>query len=159
MPGSIHSQEAIEFYKSIGASERAISILKNGFKLPFINEEVRPFWIKNNKSLFTHYNFAKQKLEEWVDTGYAIESSQKPLYISALSVSPRVTVTDETKLRLCFDGTFINDLMITERTKLPTLEYSEAIIEKGDYFVTLDLTNCYFHRSSCDQEHKNGDVH
>ena len=145
MPGKIHSREAIEFYESIGASQRAVSILKNGFKLPFINEKVQPFWIKNNKSLFTHYNFAKEKLEEWVETGYAIESSEKPLYISALSVAPRVTVTDETKLRLCFDGTFINDLMLTERTKLPTLEYSETIIEKGDYFVTLDLTNCYFH--------------
>ena len=54
-------------------------------------------------------------------------------------------VTDEIKLRLCFDGTFLNDLMLTEATKLPTLEYSETLIEKGDYFVTLDLTNCYFH--------------
>ena len=145
MPGKIHSREAIEFYESIGASQRAISILKRGFKLPFINEKVQPFWIKNNQSLFTYYNFAKEKLEEWVETGYALETSEKPLYISALSVAPRVTVNDETKLRLCFDGTFLNDLMLTERTKLPTLEYSETIIEKGDYFVTLDLTNCYFH--------------
>ena len=145
MPGKIHSREAIEFYESIGASQRAISILKRGFKLPFINEKIEPFWRKNNQSLFTHYNFAKEKLEEWVETGYALETSERPLYISALSVAPRVTVKDEIKLRLCFDGTFLNDLMITERTKLPTLEYSESIIEKGDYFVTLDLTNCYFH--------------
>ena len=64
MPGSIHSKEAIDFYKSIGAPPRAISILEDGFKLPFINEEVSPFWVKNNKSLFTYYDFAKKKLEE-----------------------------------------------------------------------------------------------
>jgi len=145
MPGQIHSKEAIEFYESIGASQRAIAILKNGFKLPFINEKVQPFWRTNNQSLFTHYNFAKEKLEEWVTTGYALETSERPLHISALSVATRVTVNDETKLRLCFDGSFLNDLMLTEKTKLPSLEFSESIIEKGDYFVTLDLANCYFH--------------
>ena len=145
MPGSIHSQEAIDFYKNIGAPLRAISILEDGFKLPFLNREVPQFWVRNNKSLFTYYDFAKKKLEEWVSSGYAIETSERPRHISALSVAPRVLVTDEVKLRLCFDGTTLNDLMLDETTKLPSLEYSETLIEKGDYFVTLDLQNCYFH--------------
>ena len=145
MPGSIHSQEAIDFYKSIGAPLRAISILEDGFKLPFLNREVPQFWIRNNKSLFTYYDFAKEKLQEWVSSGYAIETSERPRHISALSVAERVLVTDEVKLRLCFDGTTLNDLMLDETTKLPSLEYSETLIEKGDYFVTLDLQNCYFH--------------
>ena len=116
MPGSIHSQSAIDFYKSIGAPLRAIRILEDGFKLPFLNREVPQFWARNNKSLFTYYNFAKEKLQEWVSSGYAIETSERPRHISALSVAPRVLVTDEVKLRLCFDGTTLNDLMLDETT-------------------------------------------
>ena len=145
MPGSIHTESAINFYKSINAPLRAISILEDGFKLPFRNKEIPQFWIRNNKSFFTYYDFAKEKLQEWVSSGYAIETSERPRHISALSVAQRVLVTDEVKLRLCFDGTTLNDLMIDETTKLPSLEYSEKLIEKGDYFVTLDLQNCYFH--------------
>ena len=56
-----------------------------------------------------------------------------------------MTVSDDTKLRLCLDASFLNDLMISESTKLPTLEISEGLIQKGDYFTTLDLQNCFFH--------------
>ena len=145
MPGSIHSKSSIEFYKEINAPQRAISILEDGFKLPFINEEVTNFWIPNNQSLFKNYDFAQKKLEEWVKDGYVTETFERPPRISALSVATRTLVTDEIKLRLCLDASYLNDLLLTEATKLPTLELAEALIEKNDFFVTLDLRNAYFH--------------
>ena len=145
MPGSIHSESSIEFYKEIGAPQRAISILEDGFKLPFLNEEVPSFWIANNKSLFDNYDFAQKKLEEWIKDGYVTETFQRPSRISALSVATRILVNDEVKKRLCLDATHLNDLLLSESTALPTLEKAEALIEKDDYFVTLDLRNAYFH--------------
>ena len=145
MPGSIHSESSIKFYKQINSLLRVISILENGFKLPFLNEHVPKFWIPNNKSLFKNYDFAKQKLNEWVKEGYVIETFKRPDRISPLSVATRVMVNDEIKHRLCFDAAHLNDMLLTEATKLPTLEHSEALIEKGDIFVTLVLSNCYFH--------------
>ena len=89
MPGSIHSKSSIEFYKQINSPLRVISILENGYKLPFLNEEVEKFWIPNNQSLFNNYDFAKAKLEEWKKDGYVIETSERPTRISALSVATR----------------------------------------------------------------------
>ena len=64
---------------------------------------------------------------------------------AALSVATRIMVNDEVKHRLCLDASHLNDLLLTEATKLPTLEQSEALIEENDFFVTLDLRNAYFH--------------
>ena len=145
MPGSIHSRSSIEFYKQINAPQRVISILENGYKLPFLKEKVEKFWIPNNQSLFKNYDFAKAKLEEWIKDGYVIETFERPSRISALSVATRIMVNDEVKHRLCLDASHLNDLLLTEATKLPTLEQSEALIEENDFFVTLDLRNAYFH--------------
>ena len=68
MPGSIHTESAINFYKSIDAPLRAISILEDGFKLPFRNKEIPQFWIRNNRSFFKYYDFAKEKLQEWISS-------------------------------------------------------------------------------------------
>merc|ERR1711911_7091 len=92
MPGSIHSKSSIDFYKEIKAPQRAISILEDGFKLPFLNKEVPHFWIHNNKSLFDNYDFAKKKLDDWIKDGYVTETFQRPPRISALSVATRVLV-------------------------------------------------------------------
>ena len=118
MPGSIHSKSSIEYYKQINSPLRTISILENGYKLPFLDEEVEKFWIPNNQSLFDNYDFAKAKIEEWKRDGYIIETSERPTRISALSVATRITVDDKIKLRLCLDATHLNDLLLTEATTI-----------------------------------------
>ena len=145
MPGQIHSESAQKFYREIGASERALSILRDGLKLPFIDEDIPDFWFKNNASFFQHFEFAKNKIHEWLEAGYIEETFSRPRHISPLSVATKVTVSDEVKLRLCVDATHLNDLMISESTKMPTLETSEALIKNGDFFTVLDLKNCFFH--------------
>ena len=145
MPGFLHLEKAQKFYKEIGAPERTLSILRDGVKLPFLDDKVPMFWYKNNNTLYEHYDFAKKKIDEWLKAGYIEETFSQPKHISPLSVATRVTVSDEIKLRLCLDASFINDLLISESTKLPSLEYSESLIKKGDFFTTLDLQNCFFH--------------
>ena len=153
MPGSIHSESAIQYYKQINAPPRVISILEQGYKLPFLEEKVESFWIPNNQSLFKNYTFAEAKLEEWIKDGYVIETFERPNHISALSVATRITVDDKVKLRLCLDASHLNELLLTEATKLSTLELSEGLIEKGDFFVTLDLSNAYFHVKLHKEDH------
>ena len=82
MPGSIHSESSIQYYKQINAPQRVISILEQGYKLPFLKEKVESFWIPNNQSLFKNYAFAKAKLEEWIKDGYVIETFERPTRIS-----------------------------------------------------------------------------
>ena len=153
MPGSIHSDSAIEYYKQINAPPRVISILEQGYVLPFLEEKVESFWIPNNQSLFKNYAFAESKLNEWIKDGYVTETFERPNYISALSVATKITVDDKVKHRLCLDASHLNDLLLTEPTKLSTLEQSEGLIEKGDFFVTLDLSNAYFHVKLHEKDH------
>ena len=54
MHGSLHSREAYKFYESIGASDRAKSIIQNGFKIPW-TEDPPSFWWKNNKSVYDNW--------------------------------------------------------------------------------------------------------
>ena len=72
MPGSLHSEESIAFYQSLNAPLRCMSILKDGLKLPFFDEDVPYFWWKNNLSVLEHFKFAQSKVNEWVEMGYAI---------------------------------------------------------------------------------------
>ena len=153
MPGSIHSIESQAYYESLGASQRCLSILQDGLKLPFLNENVPSFWWKNNQNVFKHFEFAKNKIQEWVDHKYVEKVNYQPAHISPLSVAERITLTDETKLRLCFDASYLNDLMLSESTKLPPLELSENLIDKDDWMTTLDLANCYFHVRLNVQDH------
>ena len=116
MPGSIHSDSAIEYYKSINAPLRVISILEQGYVLPFLEEKVESFWIPNNQSFYKDYAFAKSKLNEWIEGGYVTETFERPDYISALSVAIKVTVEDKVKKRLCLDASDLNDLLLSEPT-------------------------------------------
>ena len=153
MPGSLHSGSAKEFYRQIGAPQRTLSILENGFKSPFVDRNIPEFVYKNNKSLLKHHNFAEKKIDEWLKAGYVEETFSRPKHISPLSVATRTLVSDEIKFRLCLDATFLNDLLVSESTKLPTLEWSESLIEKNDFFSTLDLQNCYFHVRLHESDH------
>ena len=99
MPGFIHSIESQAYFESLGASQRCLSILRDGFKLPFLDENVPAFWWKNNQSVFQHFEFAKNKIQEWVDHKYVEKVKEQPAHLSPLSVAERITLTDETKLR------------------------------------------------------------
>ena len=154
MPGSIHSEESIAFYQSLNAPLRCISILKDGLKLPFLNENVPFFWWKNNQSVLNHFEFLQNKVNEWVKMGYAIKVDKQPKHISPLSVAERIMLDDSVKLRLCLDASFLNNLMISESSKLPPLPLSESLIDKDDYMTTLDLANCYFHVRLNAQDHR-----
>ena len=153
MPGHIHSIESQKFYEEIGALQRCLSILRDGFRLTFINENLPNFWWRNNASVHKNFNFAKKKIEEWVRDKYVEEVQEKPAHISPLSVATRTMLTDKVKLRLCLDASYINDLMLTESSKLPNLELHEGLINKDDWMTTLDLANCYFHVRLHEKDH------
>ena len=99
MPGHIHSIESQKFYEEIGASQRCSSILRDGFKLPFINKNLPNFWWKNNASVHQNFNFAKGKIGEWVRDEYVEEVQEKPAHISPLSVAKQVRLSTKRRKR------------------------------------------------------------
>ena len=144
--GSIHSPSAINFFKSIGASERVINILEEGYKIPF-RELPGTFWLKNNKSCNENIQFVREKTAKWLSEGFVIKANSRPKFVSPISVD-----TKKAKPRMCLDCSKINDLLLKEKTKLPSLKLSESLIEPGDYAKCHDLTNAYFHVELCPQD-------
>ena len=57
---SIHSQTAIDFYKSIGANNHVLAILESGLKLPFSSYPL-PYYEGNNASASVHSTFLYKK--------------------------------------------------------------------------------------------------
>ena len=85
------------------------------------------------------------KVDEWCKSGFVQRVDFRLKHISPLTVASRVIQTGEVKKRLCFDATLVNSFLLKENTKLPSLRLCEALIEPGDYGMSLDLKNCYFH--------------
>ena len=146
MHGSLHSQEAQAFYDQIGASQKAKSIIKDGSKIPW-NQSLPQIWWKNNASVSNNFDFVRSKIDEWEAGGFVSKLDTKPPHINPLHVSCRELYTGEQKLRLCIDGTFLNKFILTEKTKLPSLRYSENLIQQRDFVKIHDLCICYFHVS------------
>ena len=144
MHGSLHSPDAFNFYKSLGAGERVLSIIKNGLKLPW-DSPLPKFWYKNNSTANHDIVFLRAKVKDWLDGGYIVKVDSRPDHISPLTVDTRTLHDGTIKKRLCFDATFVNAKLVKESTKLPTLKLSEALVEPSDLGLCLDLKNCYFH--------------
>merc|ERR1711983_147318 len=104
--GSIHSPSAINFFKSIGANERVINILEEGYKIPF-RELPGTFWLKNNKSCNENIQFVREKTAKWLSEGFVIKANSRPRFVSPISVD-----TKKAKPRMCLDCSKINDLLL-----------------------------------------------
>ena len=139
MHGSIHSPDAINFFKGIHASDRLINLLQEGYKIPF-SSLPDPFWHRNNASAIENMDFVREKVDSWLQDGFVMKCDTRPQYVSPLSVDCK-----KPKKRLCLDCRVLNNHIIKENTKLPTLKISESLIDPHDYGKTLDLSNAYFH--------------
>ena len=139
MHGSIHTPDAINFFKSIGANPRLVNLLEEGYKIPF-SSHPEPFWQRNNQSAIQNIDFVREKVASWLEDGFVVKCETRPKYVSPLSVDCK-----KPKKRLCLDCRTINDHIVKESTKLPSLKISESLINPCDYGKTLDMSNAYFH--------------
>ena len=145
MHGSLHSPDAFNFYKSLGAGERVLSIIKNGLKLPW-DSPLPKFWYKNNSTANHDIVFLRAKVKDWLDGGYIVKVDSRPDHISPFTVDTGTFHDGTIKKRLCFDATFVNAKLVKESTKLPTMsDYGKvafAVPKEGldteyDFYVIL----------------------
>ena len=76
----------IDFWKSIGAPNFILSVIENGYRLPFASFP-EPVKLKNNKSARLNTDFVDEAIRELVLSGRVCEVSQEPLVVNPLSVS------------------------------------------------------------------------
>ena len=67
----------LEFWKRIGAPEYILSVIRDGYRLPFVQFPPRKD-IKNNKSASMHSVFVQEAINELITSGRVLEVDQVP---------------------------------------------------------------------------------
>ena len=74
------------FWRSIGAPDFILSIIENGYRLPFISFPLA-VKLRNNKSARLHADFVDQAILELLHSGRVMELNSPPDVVNPLSVS------------------------------------------------------------------------
>ena len=130
----------IEFWKKIGTSNFILSVISDGYRLPFI--QAPPCRdISNNKSAFVHSNFVKEAINELLLSGRVLEVSQLPHVINPLSVS----VQRSGKKRLILDLRHVNQYLEKQAIKYEDWKVGLSYFQKGAFMISFDLKSGYHH--------------
>ena len=138
----------IEFWKSIGAPYFILSLIENGYKLPFASSP-EPVKLRNNKSARFHADFVDQAIHELVLSGRVCVVAKKPLVVNPLSVS----VQPCGKKRLILDLRHVNKCLLKQRVKFEDWKVALSYFTKGSYMFSFDLKSGY-HHVEISQEHQ-----
>ena len=96
----------INFLKQIGANSEILNVLKDGYKLTFLESPSLSF-SNNNASALKDMKFVVEAVSELVQNKCVVKTSFKPFLVSPLSVS----VNKLGKQRLIFDLRIFNKLL------------------------------------------------
>ena len=133
----------IKFWKSIGTPYYILSIIENGYKLPFVSLP-EPVKLRNNKSARLHADFVDQAIHELLFSGrICIQAvvAQKPLVVNPLSVA----IQPCGKKRLILDLRHVNKCLVKQRVKYEDWKFALAYFTKGSYMFSFDLKSGYHH--------------
>ena len=145
---SIHSEQSIAFMKSLNPPELLVSILEDGYKLPF-KKPVPDYYEPNNKSALKNMEILREKVLKWETAGYCHRVSTRPPVCSPMSVSEKLDLSSgKMKKRPCLDASrHLNNYLLCNKVKLADLSVSEKILDYQDWQSSFDLENQYFHIS------------
>ena len=147
MVGKIH--EATDFWKNeLQASPFVLSIIENGYRIPFKNKPTS-FFYKNNLSSFKNYSFTTKAIIDLIDNDCVSEIPEPAYCCNPLTVAEK-----NGKLRLVLDCRGINQLLIERKFKYEGISTVSQIMEPDFYFATFDLKSGYHHISIAPEDQK-----
>lgn len=142
VPGRIGSPEFFPFWRDVlEADDEILSIIKHGYKVPFIGDTPPPpSHLDNNKSALAHPDFLISELLRLEKIGA----------IKRVDSRPRITlpcsVVFSNKLRLVVDAKRqVNPHVVKNKVSLDSLSSAEQVSQRGDFMSKQDLTSGYFH--------------
>ena len=99
-------KENIFFWEEIGASSWVLSILRDGYALPFISEP-EPKIFQNTVSALTNKEFVTNEILDLLNSGRVREVSQNEIEV----LNPLTVADNGQKLRLILDCRHINSFL------------------------------------------------
>ena len=76
----------VQFWESIGASHFVLSVIREGYKIPFYYTPTSVF-LPNNKSALHNANFVLGAITELLKVGLVVQCPCPPVVVNPLSVS------------------------------------------------------------------------
>ena len=121
------------------ANSLVMSWINEGFPLRWKDGPPPPARFPNHKSAYNHADFVDSAIAELLASQAAAEVADPPLVISPLGV------VEGSKLRLVWDGTYVNNFVDCPTFKYETLAELPEILHPDDYMFTIDLKSGYHH--------------
>ncbi len=128
-----------EAWVEFGANEFILDIIKNGYKIPFI-QTPDPACFKNNRSALKERDFVEKAISDLLEIGGIVESKRKPKVVNPLTVANK-----NSKKRLVLDLRYVNAHVWREHGKFEDFKIFRSYIEKGSYMFSFDLKSGYHH--------------
>ena len=136
--GSLRRQ--VEFWHSIGAPRYILSVICEGYRLPFL--QISPgFTSRNNRSALDHSVFVNEAILELLHSARVMELKRPPHVVNPLSVS----IQPNGKKRLILDLRCISNFLIKRRVKYEDWTIALSYFQKGSFMITFDLKSGYNH--------------
>jgi len=130
----------IHFWESIGASNWVLSVIRTGYKIPFISTpEVS--YSNNNRSAIEEREFVSDSIKLLIENGSVEEVSEIPHVVNPLSVAKRPSG----KLRLILDLRYVNRHIFKEKIKFEDWTCFESYINLKGFLYKFDLKQGYHH--------------
>ena len=133
-------KSSIKFWSAIGAESEILSIIHDGYKLPFVNTPPAATF-KNNKSAINYSDFVSEAVSDLLKKNLIVECSDKPCIVNPLSVS----VQSSGKLRLILDLRYINKFLWKQKIKFDDWKVMEQLLTEGGYVFSFDIKQGYHH--------------
>ena len=126
--------------ESLRASEHIMSIVSDGYRLPFVRLPT-PSFLENHSMSYDDRSFAAEAIKELVDNCCVGRVDRPPLVCSPLQVVHR----DDGKRRLVIDLRYVNKHLHKFKFKYEGLDVAAQLLEKGSWFTVFDLKSGYHH--------------
>ena len=127
-------KEHVEFWEKIGANDYVLSVIKNGYRIPFVTVP-KPSCIKNNKSAIEHSDFVSEAIKELLASKSIIAVKEQPTVVNPLTVS----VNEKGKKRLVLDLRQVNPCVVKEKIKFDDWKVAQLYIKNNSFLFGFDL--------------------
>ena len=128
------------FWQRIKANRWVISVINDGYALPFIELPPRNV-LKNHKSAFEEETFVSEQIMELLAAGCVTETNRSDVHV----ISPLGVVRNGSKKRLILDLRYVNNYLRIPKFKYEDIRTGRDIFSLGDWFFKFDYKSGYHH--------------
>ncbi|CAI7803878.1 unnamed protein product [Closterium sp. NIES-54] len=139
MRGRLHT--AFPWWSSWCASSFILSVIANGYWMPWKHGPPTPFRQDNHAGALIHSTFTKQAITELLESGAATPAPAE----QQLCISPLNVVVQREKCRLILDLRRVNQNLCIPKFKYEGLNWVAELVHEDDWMFAVDLKSGYHH--------------